>query len=100
MLLRHVSAQVPKDCRKGIGYSSIETYREVLEIAILTAKREENATRINFSRMFSCVNVKWLRYKSIEQPRDEMVVWSVVSSQGGLGLNDHHVSIRHASIPY
>ena len=76
MLLRHVSAQIPKHCRKGIGYSSIETYREALEIAMLIAKREENATRIDFSRMFSCVNVRWPRHKSIEQPRDEMVVWT------------------------
>lgn len=84
MLLRHVSAQVPKDCRKGVACSSIETYREALEIAMLTAKREENATKINTSRMFSCVNVIWPRHKSIEQPRDEMVVWRVVRSQGGL----------------
>ena len=54
MLLRHVSAQFPKDCRKEIGHSSIGD----LQRGMLTAKREENAIRTNLSRMLGCVNVK------------------------------------------
>ena len=60
------------------------SYRETLETAMLTVKRNENATSVRFSRVVSLVNDKWPRNINTRQPKDAEPVWRVVRSHGKL----------------